>query len=387
MPDAFVRQALEGERLPCAVVDLDAVDRNVDRLKARLSGKTLRMASKSLRHMGLMRRIQRRGGAQFQGVMCFTVPEATALRREGFDDLLVAYPTLQHSALTELAAQGGRVSVVVDCAEHVQALGRWARGGRIAGCGHRARRQLSAGPAAPGRSQEPRADRGPGALAGPPHPRGPGGRAGRPDGLRGPCGRCARRELLLQAPEPVQEADEVRGPARLRREVVQALRREGFALSLVNGGGTGSLHLTAVEEVVTEVTAGSGFVCSHLFSGFADLELEPAAWFACEVVRSSDPSMVTCLGGGYVASGEPGWDKVPVPVSPPGLAYVSMEGAGEVQTPLTGAPPGLRLGESVLFRHAKAGELAERFNEYLLVREGRVVAREPTYRGQGLCFL
>ena len=40
----------------------------------------------------------------------------------------------------------------------------------------------------------------------------------------------------------------------------------------------------------------------------------------------------------------------------------------------------------MLFRHAKAGELAERFNEYLLVAEGKAPARAKTYRGLGLCF-
>jgi D-serine deaminase-like pyridoxal phosphate-dependent protein len=43
-------------------------------------------------------------------------------------------------------------------------------------------------------------------------------------------------------------------------------------------------------------------------------------------------------------------------------------------------------GDPVLFRHAKAGELAERFNEYLLVEGDRIVSRAATYRGLGLCF-
>ncbi len=386
-----MREALQGERLPCAVVDLDAVDRNVDRLRALLAGKTLRVASKSLRHMGLIRRILRRGGAEFQGLMCFTVPEATALRREGFDDLLVAYPTLQHAALAELAEQGGRVSVVVDCAEHVRALGRAGReAGRSLGAVIELDVSYRRGPLHLGARRSP--VRSPEQALGLAHlirdQEGvellglmgyEGHVAGVPDASSFAPALNPFKRLMKSVAQP--------DVARLRLETVQALRRDGFELPLVNGGGTGSLHLTVAEEVVTEVSAGSGFVCSHLFSNFADLHLEPAAWFACEVVRRSDPGMVTCLGGGYVASGEPGWDKVPVPVSPAGLSYVGMEGAGEVQTPLTGADASLELGQSVLFRHAKAGELAERFNEYLLVREGRVVAREPTYRGQGHCFL
>jgi D-serine deaminase-like pyridoxal phosphate-dependent protein len=47
----------------------------------------------------------------------------------------------------------------------------------------------------------------------------------------------------------------------------------------------------------------------------------------------------------------------------------------------------VRLGDPVFFRHAKAGELAEHFAEYLLVRGSRIEGRVPTYRGMGKCFL
>ena len=79
---------------------------------------------------------------------------------------------------------------------------------------------------------------------------------------------------------------------------------------------------------------------------------------------------------------------MPRPVMPAGLALLAWEGAGEVQTPLR-VPVGIALepGDPVVFRHAKAGELAERFATYHLVREGRVVESVPTYRGEGGCFL
>ena len=44
----------------------------------------------------------------------------------------------------------------------------------------------------------------------------------------------------------------------------------------------------------------------------------------------------------------------------------------------------------LLFLHARpdanASEIAERFNEYLLVRDGEIVERVKTYRGFGKCF-
>jgi hypothetical protein len=53
-------------------------------------------------------------------------------------------------------------------------------------------------------------------------------------------------------------------------------------------------------------------------------------------------------GRGWVASGPPGADRLPVPTYPTGLRWLPAEGAGEVQTPLRG--PGtaqLRMGDRV----------------------------------------
>jgi D-serine deaminase-like pyridoxal phosphate-dependent protein len=96
---------------------------------------------------------------------------------------------------------------------------------------------------------------------------------------------------------------------------------------------------------------------------------------------------VTCDGGGYVASGAIDRDKAPEPWLPRGLSLLRHEMAGEVQTPLEGkGAHAIALGEPVVFRHAKAGEVCERFAEALLVSGGRVVDRVPTYRGDGQTF-
>jgi D-serine deaminase-like pyridoxal phosphate-dependent protein len=79
---------------------------------------------------------------------------------------------------------------------------------------------------------------------------------------------------------------------------------------------------------------------------------------------------------------------VPRPYLPAGLRLDANEGAGEVQTPVLGAvADGLRVGDRVWFRHAKAGELCERFNELHLIDGGAVTATVPTYRGEGKAFL
>jgi D-serine deaminase-like pyridoxal phosphate-dependent protein len=166
------------------------------------------------------------------------------------------------------------------------------------------------------------------------------------------------------------------------------LARHGRQLDFVNGGGTGSLARTAAAGAVTELAAGSGLYAPTLFDTYRSLRLAPAAWFALPVVRRPGPGVVTVLGGGYLASGVPGSDRVPTPTLPAGLRLTGQEGAGEVQTPLRGAPADrLAIGDRVYFRHAKAGELCERFATLLLVEGDRVVDEVTTYRGDGHAFL
>jgi D-serine deaminase-like pyridoxal phosphate-dependent protein len=59
-----------------------------------------------------------------------------------------------------------------------------------------------------------------------------------------------------------------------------------------------------------------------------------------------------------------------------------------VQTPLIGRAAGaLRIGDRVWMRHAKAGELCERFDRLYLLEGDRIVDQAPTYRGEGQSFL
>jgi D-serine deaminase-like pyridoxal phosphate-dependent protein len=44
----------------------------------------------------------------------------------------------------------------------------------------------------------------------------------------------------------------------------------------------------------------------------------------------------------------------------------------------------LKPGDRVWMRHAKAGELAERFTHYYLLDDN--LTQVPTYRGEGQCF-
>ncbi|MCZ4086772.1 alanine racemase, partial [Streptomyces antarcticus] len=197
----------------------------------------------------------------------------------------------------------------------------------------------------------------------------------------------AGRPLRSRAIRLMQSAARKELAAR-RAETVRAVREVVPDLEFVNGGGTGSVRQTAAEEAVTEIAAGSGLYVPRLFDNYTSFRGRPAALFAQPVVRRPGVGVVTVLGGGYPASGAAGQDRLPVPYLPQGLRYDPQEGAGEVQTPLLGSPADdLLIGDRVWFRHAKAGELCERFDALHLIEGDRVTATAPTYRGEGRTFL
>ena len=393
------RRAVHGESLPLALVDLDAVDRNVEQLLApvRGTGKSLRLASKSLRCVALIRYVMERCGQSARGVMAYAVPEAMALIDAGFDDILVAYPSVQASDCRLIAAanaRGSTVAIVVDSDEHLEPLAVAARAhGTVIPVVIEA--DLSY------RRWSGRVHLG--VRRSPLHTAHEvvefARRVATQVGLRvhGVMGYEAQIAGLgdanpfspwMNTPRRLVREISRSYVERTRREIADGLRREGIAITVFNGGGSGSLNWCATEDALTEVSAGSGFVDSHLFDYYRHLRLEPALCFALQVVRRPRAGMVTCHGGGYVASGEPGQDRLPLPYLPEGLQLTRMEAVGEVQTPLS-VPAGLKLfpGDPVFFRHAKAGELAERFSEYLFVRGDRIERRELTYRGAGKCFV
>ncbi|MEZ4440501.1 MAG: alanine racemase [Polyangiaceae bacterium] len=397
-----LREALAGRPLPLAFVDLDAFDRNVDRVVALLAerGTPLRVATKSLRAVGLLRRILERAGDAARGLMCFTVGEAAFLVHHGFDDLLIAYPTVQARDL-ELAAalteSGHAVHLMADSAEAVARIGAVgaARGVEL-GVVLDVDMSLRLGGGrlhlgvwrSPLWSADEVVDL---ARAIEAHPGtrflGIMGYEAQVAGL----GDHSPHAPLLNPVIGLVRAVSRRELGPRRATIVAALRDAGLPPHIVNGGGTGSLDSTTPDTGVTEVTAGSAFFKPHLFDHFASphmLALEPAAFFALQVTRRPGPGLVTCLGGGYVASGAASIDKVPLPWLPEGAKLLSSEMAGEVQTPVA-LPEALdvALGDPIVFRHAKAGELAERFERFELLAGGRIVDRVPTYRGEGQCFL
>ncbi|WP_433470116.1 amino acid deaminase/aldolase [Spirillospora sp. CA-128828] len=385
--------ATAGIEAPFAVVDLAAFRANAAGLVRRAAGKPIRVASKSVRCRALLEDVLAMDG--FAGIMAFTLPEALWLAGEGVsDDILVAYPTADRTAIAALADDpraARAITLMVDSPEHLDLIEAAAGDRTIRVCididasyrplGGRIRIGALRSPlrtAADVRALAERILKRPsldlvGLMAYESQIAGVGDvPPGRP--ARGRVIRAMQRQSRAEL-------------ARRRAAIVRAVR-ELTDLEFVNGGGTGSVEKTAAERAVTEVAAGSGLYQPHLFDQYSNFTGRPAALFALPVVRRPAPGVATCLGGGYLASGPADAVRLPQPYLPTGLAYDGNEGAGEVQTPLLGrAADLLSVGDRVWFRHTKAGELCERFAALHLIEDDHHVRTVPTYRGEGHTFL
>ena len=368
---------------PLALLDLDAFDANAADMERRAGATPIRLATKSVRCLDLTRRALARAG--FAGVLAFTLPEALWLHGLGVsDDLLVAYPTVDRGALARLAADpaaAAAITLVVDDAAQLDLL---PRGATIGVC-----LELDA-------SWRPHPRVHVGVRRSPVHTAGAAvalaaAIAARPGvelvGVMAYEAQVAGVGNRRAAVAAMQRAS--LGELAERRAEAVAAVSEIAPLRFVNAGGTGSLERVAGDPDVTELSAGSGLLGPTLFDGYRGFRPRPAALFALPVVRRpGPPDVVTVLGGGYVASGPPGRDRLPSVHEPAGLRLLRAEGAGEVQTPLRGrAARGLRVGDRVWMRHAKAGELCERFDALHLLVGDSLVGSAATYRGQGQTFL
>lgn len=388
------KEIFKGQSMPFAFLDLDLFDENIRQIKPRAKGKKIRVASKSVRCVEMLKRILNTDSI-YQGLMTYSAEETAWLSEKGFDDLLIGYPAwnIRHiELLCNEISKGKSITLMVDLKEHVQHLD--AVGKRcntiIPVC-----IDIDMTSVFPGlrfgvwRSSITNVEQ---ALA--LHAVIKNSPFVRLDGVMGyeaaiaGVGDAAAGKALQNLAVRFFKKSSVKEIAKRRGAIVAALKNNGAQLRFVNGGGTGSLEWTTGEDWVTEVTVGSGFYASGLFDNYSNFRHQPAAAFAIEITRHPSDKIYTCSGGGYIASGGIGIDKQPKPYLPEGIELIAQEGTGEVQTPvINNSSEQLQPGDPVFFRHAKAGELCERFNSLHLVSNEKIVGEAKTYRGEGQCFL
>ena len=391
-------EATADQSAPVVALCLEALAHNAHDMLRRAHGTPLRVASKSVRLRSVLDAVLALPG--YHGVLAYTLPEALWLS-ETIDDVVVAYPSTDRAAYAQLArneAAANRVTVMIDSVDQLELIDRVAS--PTSRNSIRVCLDFDA-------SFESRVLGRIGALRSP---------VREPEQLRRLAERVLQRpgftlvgvmsyeaQIAGVGDQPigrpmtgaVMRAMQQQSAAELaeRRAAAISAVRSIADLQFVNGGGTGSIERTAAEPSITEVAVGSGLFGPHLFDNYRSFSPAPAVAFALDVVRRPNAKTATVLGGGWVASGPAGRDRLPQIVWPAGLSYAAREGAGEVQSPLIGhAARGLAVGDRVWLRHTKSGEPMEHANEVVPVRvnaggNGQTDDLLLTYRGEGKCFL
>lgn len=386
MPAPFDRLlgATAALETPFAMIDAPTLWANADDLVRRADGVPIRVASKSVRVRSVIEQTLQRPG--FAGVMSYSLAESNWLADHGVDDILLAYPTVSRDALAQLVRSDRRRAAVTVMVDSVESLDRIDA---LIGPDHPTIRvcldvdaSLKLGPVHLGVRRSPvHTARHARRLAAAIEQR-------RGFDLVGVMFYDAQIAGLPDSSAAVRFVKR-RSAAELleRRSAVVAAVGEHADLELVNAGGTGSLEVTGADPSITELTAGSGLFSPTLFDGYDAFESHPAAYFVLSVVRKPARNIATLFAGGYIASGPATASRQPSPVWPAGLKPIGAEGSGEVQSPLKGrAARTLAIGDRVVMRHAKAGEMCERFDQIAIVEADGGTALVPTYRGEGKNF-
>ncbi|GAA1698323.1 alanine racemase [Dietzia cercidiphylli] len=382
-----VDTATAGLDAPLAALHLPTLRANLADLRRRAGGTRIRIASKSVRSRGVLEEVLGpglRGDDSVRGIMAYSLTEALWLVDAGCDDVLLGYPTVDRAALARLGADPAAldaVTLMVDDERQLEIARESGAGGARVCVDVDA--SLRFGPLHLGVRRSPL--RGPADVE-------PLVRRAVASGFR-VVGVMFYEAQVAGVPDDVRGIGVVKALSMRRllaiRGAVAGVVADvtGERPEIVNSGGSGSIAESAADPAVTEVTAGSGLFVPGLFDRYRSFTPRPSLFFALPAVRTPAPGLTTFLYGGYVASGVPGPDRLPVPARPTGLRYLGREGAGEVQTPVRGE---VAIGDRAWWRHAKAGEVCERFDTLHVVDETAqgpaVVDRWPTYRGEGMCF-
>jgi D-serine deaminase-like pyridoxal phosphate-dependent protein len=363
--EAFERfEAIFGDRqAPFAFLDLDAIWANAADMLRRSRGKPIRIASGAIRSRPVLERLVDLDPG-FQGVLTFSLPETIWLWERGVRDLVLAYPTADRACLTRLARITSEDPeeapvVMVDSTEHLDLIEEaatsfvapirvaididlsWRPLGGIVKVGARRSPIRTADEAVALAQEIERRDRTKlvGALA----------YEAQIAGIRDNVPGKAINNMVVRR----MQAASAKDVEERRAEIVTALS-EVAQLEFVNGGGTGSIELSASEWAVTEIGAGSGFYAPVHFDHYRSFRPRPAAMFALPVTRSSG---------------------------------VGVEVHGAERALPQARSHGLQLGDRVYFRDLRAGDLCERFDRLFLVTGTTIRDEVPTYLGEGKSFI
>jgi 3-hydroxy-D-aspartate aldolase len=239
-PPARVGAAIDEIDTPALIVELDALERNLDRMaNAVAPGIALRPHAKSHKCPPIALAQRARGAV---GVCCQTVAEAEGFVHAGIDDVLVTNEVVGAPKLARLAAiaRRAKIGVLADDVDNVSDL---ARAAERAGVVLRALVEVDVGAHRCGVAPGTPAVRIAQAIA--------QERALAFGGVHAYHGAAQHRRT------PQERRDAIASATALARETRDAIQAAGIACPLVTGAGTGTWPLEHASGVYTELQPGS----------------------------------------------------------------------------------------------------------------------------------
>ena len=282
MPEAEIQT-------PCLVVDLDALERNILRMKEICAdmGVRHRVHAKTHRSADIARLQIETGGAV--GVCCQKVAEAEALAREGIKDILVTNQVRDPAKIERLAALPKLGTRVLVCIDDPVNVGELSKACTLAGTGLEALVEIDCG----------------------------AGRCGVPAGQ--PAVDLARK--IADAPglsfaglQAYQgSAQHIRGYKERReairqaiiqvRETVALLEAEDLRCEIIGGAGTGSYYFEGTSGIYNEIQAGSYIFMDADYQRVLDKGDQPISTFEnalfvlTSVMSTAQPMAAICDAG------------------------------------------------------------------------------------------
>ena len=352
---------------PALLIDLDAFERNLDRMAALLRPTGARLRAHAKTHKSpVVAHMQMARGAVGQCVQ--KVAEAEALAWGGVPDILVTNEVVGDAKLARLLALS-RIARIAVCADDAANVARIEAAAAAAGRRMTVLVEIDVGMGragvAPGPDAVALAER----IAGSPHLR---------------FGGLQAYHGSAQHIRPAEErARTIRAAVDAARRTVEQLRQRGLACPIVGGAGTGSFETEAASGVYNEIQAGSYCFMDADYGrnqGGASAGFHNALFVLATVMSAAQPG-VAVLDAGHKAvavdSGMPlVWRRDEVRYAGASDEHGKLEWGAEASGP--------KLGEKLRLVPGHCDPTVDRFDWYVGVRGGRVECLWPVAARGGL---
>jgi D-threonine aldolase len=363
-PPAAVGQRLEEVDTPALILDLDAFEENLLKLKKSLDGKNIRVRPHAKTHK-CPEIAKRQIALGAVGVCCQKVSEAEALVDGGIGDVLVSNEVVGAQKLARLASlsRRARVGVCVDNPENVYQIAASSADLDVYVELEVGMRRCGVAPGEPALALAREIGRHPNLRFG---------------GLQAYHGRAQHLRSMEERRGAVEKA------AFHVRETKNLLRKNNIPCPMVTGAGSGTFMFEVESGAWDEIQPGS--------YAFMDVDYGRNEWgaplprfqhalFVLSTVMSRPAGDIAVLDAGLKASSVD--SGMPQLWSRPGLAYTrASDEHGVVEIAAGAAAP--KLGEKLLLVPGHCDPTVNLYDWYVCARRGRVEALWPiTGRGAG----